>query len=134
MWDLHGPGIKLETPALQGGFLTTGLPGKPLLSTSGYIATRMESRILKRYLHTHFHSSFIHHSREVEAAQMSIRWMNGYKMSYVHILPLLSRFSSVRLCVTPWTAAYQASLSMGFSRQEHWSGLPFPSPMHESGK
>ena len=47
---------------------------------------------------------------------------------------LLSCFSRVQLCVTPWTAAYQASPSMGFSRQEHWSGLPFPSPMHESGK
>ena len=44
------------------------------------------------------------------------------------LLLLLSRFSHVRLCVTPWTAAYQASLSMGFSRQEHWSGLPFSSP------
>ena len=52
----------------------------------------------------------------------------------VFLLLLLSRFSHVRLCATPWTAAYQASLSMGFSRQEHWSGLPFPSPMHESGK
>ena len=30
--------------------------------------------------------------------------------------------------VAPWTIAYQASLSMGFSRQEYWSGLPFPSP------
>ena len=50
------------------------------------------------------------------------------------LLLLLSRFSRVRLCATPWTAAYQASLFMGFSRQEHWSGLPFPSPMHESGK
>ena len=40
---------------------------------------------------------------------------------------LLSHFSRVRLCATPWTAAYQASPSMGFSRQEHWSGLPFPS-------
>ena len=49
-------------------------------------------------------------------------------------LLLLSRFSCVRLCATPWTAAYQASPSMGFSRQEHWSRLPFPSPMHESGK
>ena len=29
---------------------------------------------------------------------------------------------------TPWTVAHQAPLSMGFSRQEHWSGLPFPSP------
>ena len=42
--------------------------------------------------------------------------------------------SRVRLCVTPETAAHQASLSLGFSRQEHWSGLPFPSPMHESEK
>ena len=30
---------------------------------------------------------------------------------------------------TPWTVAYQAPLSMGFSRQEYWSGLPFPSPV-----
>jgi len=37
-------------------------------------------------------------------------------------------FSHVRLFVTPWAAAYQAPLSMGFSRQEYWSGLPFPSP------
>ena len=37
-------------------------------------------------------------------------------------------FSRVRLFATPWTVAYQASLSMGFSRQEYWSGLPFPSP------
>ena len=36
--------------------------------------------------------------------------------------------SRVWLFATPWTVAYQASLSMGFSRQEYWSGLPFPSP------
>ena len=36
--------------------------------------------------------------------------------------------SHVRLFVTPWTVAYQAAPSMGFSRQEYWSGLPFPSP------
>ena len=36
--------------------------------------------------------------------------------------------SHVRLFVTPWTVAYQASPSMGFSRQEYWSGLLFPSP------
>ena len=47
---------------------------------------------------------------------------------------LLSRFSHVRLCVTPATAAHQASLSLGFFRQERWNGLPFPSPMHESEK
>ena len=44
------------------------------------------------------------------------------------------RFSRVRLCATPWMAAHQAPPSLGFSRQEHWSGLPFPSPMHESEK
>ena len=49
-------------------------------------------------------------------------------------LLLLSRFSRVRLCATPQTAAQQASPSLGFSRQEHWSGLPLPSPMHESEK
>ena len=38
---------------------------------------------------------------------------------------LLSR---VRLLATPWTAAYQAPPSMGFSRQEYWSGVPLPSP------
>ena len=37
---------------------------------------------------------------------------------------LLSRFSSVQLCATPETAAHQAPPSRGFSRQEHWSGLP----------
>ena len=50
------------------------------------------------------------------------------------LLLLLSRFSLVRLCVTPETAAHQAPPSLGFYRQEHWSGLPFPSPMHESEK
>ena len=49
-------------------------------------------------------------------------------------LLLLSRLSRVRLCATPEMAAHQASPSLGFSRQEHWSGLPFPSPMHESEK
>ena len=59
----------------------------------------------------------------------------------IHIIPwmlllllLLSRFSRVRLCATPETAAHQAPPSLGFSRQEHWSGLPFPSPMQESEK
>ena len=40
----------------------------------------------------------------------------------------VTSLSRVRLFATPWTAAYQAPLSMGFSRQEYWSGLPFPSP------
>ena len=50
------------------------------------------------------------------------------------LLLLLSRFSCVRLCGTPETAAHQAPPSLGFSRQERWRGLPFPSPMYESEK
>ena len=45
------------------------------------------------------------------------------------LLLLLNCFSRVRLCATLWTAAHQAPLSLGFSRQEHWRGLPFPSPV-----
>ena len=45
------------------------------------------------------------------------------------LLLLLSRVGRVRLCATPQTAAHQAPLSLGFSRQEYWSGLPFPSPL-----
>ena len=40
----------------------------------------------------------------------------------------MKSLSRDRLFATPWTVAYQASLFMGFSRQEYWSGLPFPSP------
>ena len=67
-------------------------------------------------------------------------WVNERRTNNRHccllllLLLLLSRFSRVRLCVTPQTAAHQAPLSLGFPRQEYWSGLPFPSPMHESEK
>ena len=50
------------------------------------------------------------------------------------LLLLLSCFSRVRLCATPQMAAHQALQSLGFSRQEHWCGLPLPSPVHESEK
>ena len=49
----------------------------------------------------------------------------GLSWNYVCVL---SRFSSVRLFATLWTVAHEAPLSMGFSRQEYWSGLPCPPP------
>ena len=56
--------------------------------------------------------------------------------AYNCVLLLLSCFSRVRLCGTPWTSAYQVPPSMGFSRQEYWSGLPLPSPnpVYETAK
>ena len=57
-----------------------------------------------------------------------------FPVSFYFFLLLLSQFSRVQLCVTPQTAAHQAPQSLGFSWQEHWSGLLFPSPVHESEK
>ena len=54
-----------------------------------------------------------------EAEDIKKRWQE-----YTEVKSL----SRVRLFATPWTVAYQAPLSMGFSKQECWSGLPFPSP------
>ena len=47
--------------------------------------------------------------------------------AYIHVC-MLSHFSHVRLFETLWTVAHQGPLSMGFSRQEYWSGLPCPPP------
>ena len=55
-----------------------------------------------------------------------LNWQDSH--SKIMLLLLLSCFSHVQLCATPWTAAYQDSPSMGFSRQEYWSGVPLPSP------
>ena len=65
-----------------------------------------------------------------------VRTLSAFDMVLTFYLPLLllSCFSRVRLCATPETAAHQAPLSLGFSRQEQWSGLPFPSPVHENEK
>ena len=63
---------------------------------------------------------------------LHLLWINPLLL--LLLLLLLSRSSHVRLCATPQMAAHQAPPSLGFSRQEHWSGLPFPSPLHESEK
>ena len=47
---------------------------------------------------------------------------------YPLVIVIVKSLSRVRLFATPWTVANQAFPSMGFSRQEYWSGLPFPSP------
>ena len=65
--------------------------------------------------------------------QHSILRETSFKICNLLLL-LLSRFSHVQFCLTPETAEHQVPLSLGFSRQEHWSGLPFPSPMHEREK
>ena len=49
-------------------------------------------------------------------------------LKHVYYFMCAQSLSHVRLFATPWTVTHQASLSIGFSRQEYWSGLPFPPP------
>ena len=56
---------------------------------------------------------------------MTISLVQAIFISLVHAC-MLSHFSCVQLFVTPWTVVHQTSLSVGFSRQEYWSGLPCP--------
>ena len=57
-----------------------------------------------------------------------ILYQLSHKGSPVNVKLKVKSLSRVQLFATPWTVAYQAPPSMGFSRQEYWSGLPFPSP------
>ena len=66
------------------------------------------------------------HPRHLDLSVAQIRGIS-FPHSHTYVC-MLSRFSRVRLFATPWTAARQAPLSTGFSRQEHLSGLPSPPP------
>ena len=106
------------------------------LSVTGHLgcfhvlAIKEKKKNQENYTHTHTHTHTYIYTHIDVCIYINIIY------TYIHtlLLLLLSRFSRVWLCATPQTAAHQASLSLGFSRQEHWSGLPFPSPMHESEK
>ena len=70
-----------------------------------------------------------------EKASVSFYEVPRYRTkSWMRDIILLSHFSRLRLCAIPYAAAHQAPLSLGFSRQEHWSGLPFPSPVQDGEK
>ena len=77
--------------------------------------------------HSHIHITIL--AYKIFSITSYIKTMIMYYFFIIYfsmlLLLLLSHFSHVRLSVTP---------SLGFSRQEHWSGLPFPSPMHKSEK
>ena len=57
-----------------------------------------------------------------------ILYQLSYQGSHSVQFSSVQSLSRVRLCATPWTVAHQVPLSMGFSRQEYWSGVPFPFP------
>ena len=86
-----------------------------LYSTGNYIQYSMTNHNGKEY------------EKEYICITESLYCTEEIKHDIANQLLLLSHFSRVQLCATPQTAAHQASPSLGFSRQEHWSGLPFPS-------
>ena len=127
-----GPACELLIVRLR----TIYLCGLPTLSTVGSLWSSLLELTLDRPRVVSFSSAF-----DLSPWTLSVFWREFLEVLGFHggsvfkllLLPL-SRFSRVRLCATPKTAAHQAPPPLGFSRQEHWSGLPFPSPMHESEK
>ena len=97
--------------------------------------------IWKDNMHPHIHSSTIYTCQDMGATQVPInRWMNE-DVVYINAMEYYSAMKKkeilllatmYKLCpnsfATPWTVAFQVPLSMGFPRQQYWSGLPFLSP------
>ena len=81
------------------------------------------------HAHTHVQIQIYKTSKEME-----IKTEEGFNWSFINLIVKSKRkvkvklLSYVQLFATPWTVAHQASPSMGFSRQEYWSGLPFALP------
>ena len=95
--------------------------------------TQMSNLTFTSLKHTYTGTALIKPKNEITADgdcshEIKRRLLLGRKIMTNLLLLLLSRFSCVQLCVTPETEAYQAPPSLGFSRQEHLSELPFPPP------
>ena len=96
-----------------------------LLFVRGEQLTRHQNGASENIISVNHNSNHKDRSRD---PMLEVR--DGSRLLLLLLLLLLSHFSRVQLCATPWMAAHQAAPSLGFSRQEPWSGLPSPSPMH----
>ena len=127
-WKVHGIGpLVLRTNISPTGFGNSMILKLPSSQLERQLSIQHEHRSWSTFTCTSLHLSFVYKTHHFSL------WPTRNILSFLLLL-LLSRFSRVQLCATPRTSAHQAPPSLGFSRQEHWSGLPFPSPMHESGK
>ena len=127
-WKVHGiRPLVLRTNISPTGFGNSMILKLPSSQLERQLSIQHEHRSWSTFTCTSLHLSFVYKTHHFSL------WPTRNILSFLLLL-LLSRFSRVQLCATPRTAAHQAHPSLGFSRQEHWSGLPFPSPMHESGK
>ena len=110
--------IKLASPALAGRFFTTDPHAAAAAAKSLQSCPTLCDPIDSSP--TGFPVPGILQARTLE--WVAISFSNAWKWKVK-----VKSLSHVRLFATPWTAAYQAPLSMGFSRQEYWSGVPLPS-------
>ena len=124
--------IKLIWPSLPDIHLGQIMTSQWMIFRSSWLWWRMINNKEKLWLKCTFKiffttKTFIH-------CHWRVNWCNYYgstlsnKLNMLISVCMLSLFSRVLLFATPWTVARQDPLSMGFSRQEYWSGLPFPSP------
>ena len=117
--DLPNPGVKPTALALSGGFFTTEPLGKLLMLLSGFSRVRLCDPIDGSPPASAVPGILQARTLEWVAISFSSAWKWKVKVKSL---------SRVQLFTTTWTAAYQAPPSMGFSRQEYWSGVPLPSP------
>ena len=117
LWDLPHPGIKPKSLALQANSLSSEPPGKPI-NSNGIHTVR------KHY----FFSVQTGWCTTVDSWLFWNAAVNLKSCNHKFRRSEVKSFGCVWLFEIPWTVVYQVSLSMGFSRQEYWSGLPFPSP------
>ena len=126
-WTTRGilvPDQRLNPCPLQWkcGVLTTGLPS-PWMN-----ALLNENKTRKAF------SKRFPELRNFQILLGNQVWLYQISFNYIcpYVCPYASLLSSIQLFVTPWTVAHQAPRSLGFFRQENWSGLLFPSPMFDS--
>ena len=148
--DLHDPGIEPSSPALAGRFFTTELPGKPMFCVCVCVCIKCVSNMIL-YIYMCVCVCVAAAAKSLQSyptlcnpidgsppgspvpgilQARTLEWVaiscsNAWKWEVK-----VKSLSCVRLFVTPWTAAYQAPPSMGFSRQEYWTGVPSPSPIY----
>ena len=145
MWSLPGPGIELMSPALAGVFLSTSPPGKSSAIISFLLHFSCDSIqcIVSLYgVHSFhcflysFHSLFVPLFGYFQLIFLLTYWFFFFfffffsLVKFVGILQfthcivfMLNHVRHVWLFVTPWTVAHKGPLSMGFTRQDYWSGL-----------
>ena len=120
---LPKPGIEPRSPTLQVDSLRVELPGKPRTYYAAVAASLQSCPTLWDPIDSSLSGCSI-------PGILQARTLEWVAISFSNQCMKVKSLSCVRLFSTTWTAAYQAPPSMGFSRQEYWSGLPLPSPEH----